>query len=324
MKPETAAHIAKYLAGALDPDEMAVFQADMSRDSALRADVEAMRRIWDCPAPEANDAWDLDAAWQKVSAARQPVTAVRRTRILPWIVSAAAAVVLFVGVRFLLDTRSTSTHLAGAEAPLTVSLADGSAVTLRNGSTLTEFKFNQSKRRVKLEGEAYFEITPDPSRPFLIECGRSLTEVVGTSFTIRESGSTVTIFVTSGKVIFRTAEGSAEAAALQAGESATCSDGTITLVPNPSVNFDAWHSRELRFIGIPLEEAVQDIAAFFGTRITIESEEVKPCRITIPLPFREPDLKSVLRAVAMSVRAELAEKDGQFVIQGGSCRKEDR
>jgi ferric-dicitrate binding protein FerR (iron transport regulator) len=320
MKPEIAEHIAKYLAGALDPEEMAEFQADMARDSALRAEVEAMQRIWDCPPSEADDQWDLNAAWQKVSAVRQPAPAVRRPRILPWIVSAAAAIVLFVGVRFLLDSRSTITHLAGADTPLTVSLADGSAVTLRNGSTLTEFKFNRDKRRVRLEGEAYFDVTPDPSRPFVIECGTSVTEVVGTSFTIRETGSAVTIRVTSGKVIFRPAQGSAKAAALQAGESATCADGTITLVPNPSVNFDAWRSRELRFIGIPLEEAVRDISAFFGTRIRIESEDVRHCRITIPLPFREPDLKSVLRAVAMSVQAELVETDGQFIIRGGRCR----
>jgi ferric-dicitrate binding protein FerR (iron transport regulator) len=321
MKPETAAQIAKYLAGALDPHERAVFQAEMAADSALRAEVDAMQRIWDCPATEADDQWDHEAAWQKVSAARQPATAVRRTRILPWVVSAAAAIVLFVGVRFLMEARSTNMHIAGADAPLTVGLADGSAVTLRNGSQLTEFKFTKGKRRVKLEGEAYFEVTPDPSRPFVIECGASITEVVGTSFTIRETGSEVTILVTSGKVIFRTAVDSGEATALQAGESATCTDGTITLVPNPSVNFDAWRSRELRFIGIPLEEAVRDISSFFGTRITIDSEAVKQCRITIPLPFREPDLRSVLRAVAMSVRAELVETDGQFVIQGGTCIK---
>ncbi len=321
MKPETAAHIAKYLAGALDPHERAVFQDEMATDSALRADVEAMQRIWDCPAPESDDQWDHDAAWQKVSAARQPAIPVRRTRFLPWVVSAAAAIVLFVGVLFLREARSANTYLAGPDAPLTVGLADGSAVTLRNGSTLTEFRFKRDKRRVKLEGEAYFEVTPDPSRPFVIECGASITEVVGTSFTIRETGSEVTILVTSGKVIFRTAAGSAQAAALQAGESATCADGTITQVPNPSVNFNAWHSRELRFIEIPLEEAVRDISSFFGTRITITSEEVRHCRITIPLPFREPDLTSALRAVAMSVRAELVETDGQFVIRGGKCVK---
>ena len=320
MKPETAAQIAKYLAGTLDPDERAVFQADMARDSTLRAEVDALQRIWDCPPSEADDQWDLDAAWQKVSAIRQPAPVARRPRILPWIVSAAAAIVLFVGVRFLLDARSTTLHIAAADAPLTLSLADGSSVTLRNGSKLIEYKFSRAKRRVKLEGEAFFDITADPSRPFLVECGMSVTEVVGTSFTIRETGSTVTVLVTSGKVIFRTVAGGTRATALQAGEAATCADGTISLVPNPSVNFDAWRTRELRFIGIPLEEAVRDISAFFGTHITIASEEARGCRITIPLPFREPVLTSVLRAMATAVQADLVEQDGQYIIQGGRCR----
>src|SRR5690606_2603405 len=65
-------------------------------------------------------------------------------------------------------------------------LPDGSTVLLNNNSSL-DFpqQFTGDTREVILKGEAYFDIKPDASRPFIIHTGKVKTRVLGTAFNIR-------------------------------------------------------------------------------------------------------------------------------------------
>src|SRR5690606_9402920 len=66
-----------------------------------------------------------------------------------------------------------------------VQLSDGSFVHLNAGTQLKYPKqFPGSERRVYLEGEAYFEVTHDEDRPFIVETSSSTTQVLGTSFNV--------------------------------------------------------------------------------------------------------------------------------------------
>lgn len=66
-----------------------------------------------------------------------------------------------------------------------VVLADGSQVHLNAFSRLRfPFAFNGSSREVYLEGEAYFDIAPDPQHPFIVHTGTIDTKVLGTAFNV--------------------------------------------------------------------------------------------------------------------------------------------
>ncbi|MBV8255286.1 MAG: FecR domain-containing protein [Chitinophaga sp.] len=66
-----------------------------------------------------------------------------------------------------------------------VELADGSHIWLNAASSLRyPAAFNDSERVVTLSGEAYFDIKPDPQRPFHVVCGNTTIQVLGTSFNI--------------------------------------------------------------------------------------------------------------------------------------------
>lgn len=72
----------------------------------------------------------------------------------------------------------------GGEYVLT--LSDGTRVWM-NANTTLEFPVNfvKSQRRVKLQGEAYFEVTRDESKPFIVETTGMQTKVLGTTFNIK-------------------------------------------------------------------------------------------------------------------------------------------
>jgi ferric-dicitrate binding protein FerR (iron transport regulator) len=86
---------------------------------------------------------------------------------------------------------------------LSTKLPDGSVVVL-NANSWIEYpeEFSDSTRKIKLGGEAFFDVNKDPMHPFIIESGQFITEVLGTSFAIREDKATgaYNLAVVSGRV----------------------------------------------------------------------------------------------------------------------------
>jgi ferric-dicitrate binding protein FerR (iron transport regulator) len=70
---------------------------------------------------------------------------------------------------------------------LKIKLGDGSEVQLNTESSIRfPEKFSSDQREVFLEGEAFFDVKPDPNRPFIVHTKSLQTRVLGTSFTVKE------------------------------------------------------------------------------------------------------------------------------------------
>ncbi|UZR97455.1 FecR family protein [Chondrinema litorale] len=67
----------------------------------------------------------------------------------------------------------------------TITLSDGTVVKLNSESSISfPRRFKGGKRIVKLEGEAFFEVTSDTNRPFIVQTGELEAKVLGTSFNV--------------------------------------------------------------------------------------------------------------------------------------------
>lgn len=79
-------------------------------------------------------------------------------------------------------------------------LPDGSTAALNRGTQLLE-AYSSSERRIRLlQGEAYFNVQKDASRPFIVEAGGLMVQAVGTEFNVRLAAATVEVLVTEGTV----------------------------------------------------------------------------------------------------------------------------
>ena len=110
----------------------------------------------------------------------------------------------------------------------TLRLPDGSTVTLNSGSRIVyESDFGKELRNLSLEGEAFFEVAPNPEIPFNIQTGQLTTTVVGTSFNINAypGDPQIRVAVMTGKVKV-------------AGQSETGEVSKLTLVPNQMSLFE--------------------------------------------------------------------------------------
>ncbi len=82
-----------------------------------------------------------------------------------------------------------------------IELPDGSIVKLNGGSRLVyEDGFGKKDRSVVLEGEAFFDVKPDPAHPFIVHTRSLAVRVLGTSFNVNTHGEAVETVLIQGKV----------------------------------------------------------------------------------------------------------------------------
>src|SRR5690606_39189801 len=130
-----------------------------------------------------------------------------------------------------------------------LTLADGSIVWLNSNSKLYYPDEFGSERKVYLEGEAYFEIKPDPNKPFRIITGKGVTEVLGTAFNLNSTGDKVTITVMEGMVAMYPEKQSEKKIILEKGESGFFhqAENELSKILMDDPNFLAWKTGIVRF-----------------------------------------------------------------------------
>ncbi len=158
--------------------------------------------------------------WQKVQNTLQPQPRILWRNPGLWRAAAAVALLLglFWGLRFWQSNlvgpsiaqrsqqQSESNYIQEvnhSSQALKIHLADGTLVTLAKNSRLSyPRKFKGAQRLVRLSGEAFFEVTKDPKKPFLVYANQTVTKVLGTSFRIKAytEAPEVTIAVRTGRV----------------------------------------------------------------------------------------------------------------------------
>ncbi|MPR32886.1 FecR family protein [Salmonirosea aquatica] len=208
-----------------DPAAEESWQQWLAENPAGRVEVEKARLLGQAmvfrhrkPGADA-----VDDAWQKLSknTGQGTLDAALETegtpgRVIPlWVRLAAASVVLvMLAVWIGKDYYSSrpSSELSRVQTAngqqLAVTLTDGTTVRLNAGSTLTYPEtFLADKREVRLKGEAYFEVAPNATAPFLIRTGEVDVQVIGTKFTVKAypESELVKVAVVEGKVAVQAA-----------------------------------------------------------------------------------------------------------------------
>lgn len=150
-------------------------------------------------------------------------------------------------------------------------LPDGSSVWLNSNSEIDfPFAFNNT-RAISIKGEAYLEITPDATRPFVVKTGDTEVEVLGTSFNINAYDE-ARVALVSGKVNVRNDKG---ALLLQPGEE-SIADAQGRLIKHA---FDAdetlaWRKGLYYFNNVKLQDMMPVLTRMYGMEIKIDNQSL--------------------------------------------------
>jgi len=217
-----------------------------------------------------------------------------------------------------------------------VTLEEGSVITLQPGAKLYYPPyFEASIRQVKLEGDAFFDISKNPHRPFLIYHENLVTRVLGTSFYIRhdrEQGK-VEVEVRTGKVEVYENIKSNEAAVKNNGviitpnqkmtyaESNRIFSTSLVDAPVPIIK-DSVQAGKMR-AGYNLERvSVADIItrmqADYGISIELENENIGKCLFTGDIGMQNLFTKLDILTTAIGAQYEL--KGTVILLKGEGCK----
>lgn len=248
-----------------------------------------------------------------------------KTKFLPfkrvWMrVAVIVAVVLLVGSAIIWtsqpDRLNAREELATTnEFGLTrVELADGSVVTLNYGSHLSyPDQFEGNSREVELEGEAFFEVQPNPEKPFIIRAGRANIQVLGTSFNVNAFPTTgeVAVVVQTGKVQVSASdtEGNNEDVVLIPGERGILGNDApvFTKQQNSDPNFLAWKTHSFVFDKTSLEDVIQQLNKVYRVKIATADPAVEQLLLTAR--FDDRPIRFILEVVAMTHNLEVNQID---------------
>ena len=312
----------KYLLGESSADEQLAVESWLKEDAANQQQYDQLKKIWENSKQLAaeSDA-DENMAWEKfrkkISAETQPAVTKPAGKKFSFL-KIAALFVLVAGLAIITylmrsGNNDTAEQIATAgETVLTDTLPDGSVVTLNKQSSLIyPGKFKGETRTVTLKGEAFFHVTPDKKKPFIISVNNIQVTVVGTSFNIKSNISGTEVIVETGVV--RVAR-NGKTIELRAGEKLMFSAADSIPVKETVTDqlYNYYRSREFVCDDTPLWKLVDVLNEAYGSQIVIGRKELRELRITTT--FNNESLDKILEVIHLTFDISISRQDGQVIL----------
>ena len=179
-----------------------------------------------------------------------------------------------------------------------LTLTDGTKVWL-NAATSLQFpaSFSGKERRVKLSGEAYFEVAKNSQQPFIVETPRQMIEVLGTHFNVNayeEETATKTTLL-EGRVKVATAGSSA---VLQPGQQAASSTDAIQVNEADTEEAVAWKNGYFKFNKADIQTIMRQLERWYD--VEVEYRGAVPTDLFVGKINRSENISGVLRVLELS------------------------
>jgi len=267
---------------------------------------------------------NVDQAWQKVhlqmkSGQKNMASPLKKeVHILPLWIRVAAIVILVSGLaiffynqKSIAPVKYNSVATATTDQILNYTLTDSSVITLNQHSQIAcASNYGKKERRVKLTGEAFFQVKHDTEKPFIVESNGTFIKVTGTSFNIKggDPDSLVEVYVKTGSVLFFTSN--EEGISLIAGETGVFNKnrGTFTKTNEAGSNATAYTNRVFVFYHTTLNEVFRQLNKVYG--VTIVPADAQLGLSTITVSFNDDEIETILNIIAETLNLKYR-SDGQ-------------
>ena len=205
-------------------------------------------------------------------------------RTAQWSAAAAAVLLACAGLgHYMADrilerrTRDMMAITAPNGQSMSVTLSDGTTVWLNSGAKL-EYPsiFSRKTRRVKISGEAMFEVEHDASRPFIVETFACDAEVLGTKFNVTADELThdFTTALLRGKVKVTNKLASGDQIILDPNEKVCLNGKRLVLTRIENTDDYLWTEGILNLVGHPFADIIAKMEKTYGVKIQIETADL--------------------------------------------------
>jgi transmembrane sensor len=305
--------LAKYLAGETNEKEnrnITEWINSNPENRALYKEINSHWKIMD----KMNTRFNVDNAWNSLhkKIIANDATLVADTVIIPQIpayrrlltpmrIAASLLLLAMLGISLVYiagNMQRIEVTAALSDKGKTVTLPDGSLVYLNANTSISYAKhFGKKLREVKLTGEAFFKVSPDKSKPFVIYANNARVKVLGTSFNVDalEDNDQVEVYVATGIVDLSEANDQNNHVLLRAGNIGTISNNKISAKSTGNENCIAWKTGAMTFHDTRLDEVITVLNEFYHVKIKVREQGIDSARINGS--YQNDPLDDILKAI---------------------------
>jgi ferric-dicitrate binding protein FerR (iron transport regulator) len=328
---EDPVKLAKYLSGEMNESEKRSFEKEIARSDEYRNSMETMKKHWTAlEGYKDNRTTDATTAWSRLHTRLQQENLIPEQDnivargLIPGFMKIAAALLLLLGTATLLylfvnrtpEVRMVVVSTATEEGALVKTLADGSMVYIAGNTELSyPESFGTGTRPVKLRGEAFFDVASDPAKPFIIETGDAVIEVIGTAFTVKTGkGEGPGVTVDRGKVKVTLNREPSDGEVVMAGEQVSVVSSKL-VKSGYEPGFDApWYRERMHFKDEPLRNIIYVLNRNFNTNFVLADRELGNHPLTVTFCNETAETMTELLCVTLNLKSKIV--DGSVVLSG--------
>jgi transmembrane sensor len=197
----------------------------------------------------------------------------------------------------------------------TVYFDDGSTAMLNTDSSIAVSMDGPQRSVELLKGEVYFEVKPDPNRPFIVQAGHSTTRVLGTRFFVHEKSESDEVKVVSGRVEVTDRGVLMQPLILHDREAVSVNAaglGETRLLDSALTT--SWVNGFLVFENVPLESVISQIRRYRTGMVVYKDNTLRELKINGRINLRESD--DMLKVLGKNLSVKMTYLTDWLVIVG--------
>jgi len=321
--------LAKYLSGEMSEVELRDFEKEITVSEENKISIEKMKKQWSAmkgyrepKTPDASKAWNKLHARLDNENLLPEKSVETRNRFMPVRVRIAAVILVLVGISaviYLQVNRKSPAEMvrvntANEANTLIKTLNDGSVIYIAQNSLFSFPKeFENDSRNVELKGEAFFDIVPNPDKPFIIETDEVLIEVLGTAFNVKtEDDEGFALFVDRGKVKVTLKKDPSHSELVIAGEKVTTNKNNIVKSKFVADQASLWYKQHMHFKDEPLQNIISVLNRNFNTTFVITEKEIGIRRLTVT--FNKETAEEMTELICLTLNLKSQNINGSVVL----------
>jgi len=324
----------KYMSGTCSREEKVCVEEWLNESSRNKEILDEMKQIWDVPIGnrinvDSRKAWDIfsESNFNKQYAHEKNRDVNQKIKHILYsqksnnglysraILFSAAVVALIAFILFKINSFPTGQSITERMwqeistqrgQKTTIRLSDGTQIKINAESKISiPDDYMEQERFVLLEGEAYFEVTPDKDKPFIVRTDKSVTRVLGTKFNIRTypNEDKVQVVVAEGKVVLSSDDklNATEIQLTKNQKGVINEEGEFSTFKVSELNmYLDWTDNRLTFRDATLEEVKRTLERWYDIEIKFEKSVSKYDRLMTGT-FKDVSLNSILKSVSLSL-----------------------
>jgi len=262
-----------------------------------------------------HDVIDLEADWQNIKSNIQEVEQKKtiqkdtmnhlKISLLKWKYAYVVAIVLVLIASIFISIYTTESDkiITTLQNKRVVVLADHSIIKLnKNSKIVYQNDFDEYERRIKLEGEAYFNVQKS-IKPFIIETDNAVVTIMGTELNVKTDYNSTQVFVKKGKVNFASIQNIRKGIELVPGQFSIVESNKL---PQLKVQYNidkilSWTKDEFKYDSAKLSEIAGELMDYYEIDINVD-KNLSNEKVTGAFITDNPD--SIIAMICLTLSAE--------------------